>query len=72
MTTQISTIHTIDPYDRLTTATQQLRALLALLQEQGCDLKVGFNLPHKFIINTIELAESLAEEVEALIPQVCK
>ncbi|AGI35706.1 hypothetical protein D648_17020 [Mannheimia haemolytica USDA-ARS-USMARC-185] len=72
MTTLISTIQTIDPYDRLTIATQQLRALLALLQDQGCDLNTGFNLPHKFIINTIELAESLAEEVEALIPQACK
>lgn len=65
MTTQIQ----ISPYDRLTITMEQLRALLALLQEQGCDLKTGFNLPHKFIINTIELAESLAEEVQILIPQ---
>ncbi|OOF59331.1 hypothetical protein [Rodentibacter myodis] len=59
----------ISPYDKLTISAEQLRAILALLTENGCSINDGFNLPHRFIINSLELAEEIADEIQSLIPQ---
>lgn len=63
------TSYQISPYDQLTISTEQLRSILALLTENGSSINDGFKLPHRFIINSLELAEQIANEIQMLIPQ---
>ncbi|THA16818.1 hypothetical protein [Rodentibacter pneumotropicus] len=63
------TSYQTSPYDQLTISAEQLRAILALLADNGSSINDGFKLPHRFIINSLDLAEQIATEIQDLIPQ---